>query len=114
MVAPLRHEADPVRLSPAEGGELFRLVQKSVGILRDGLRPQGFNIGVNLGLPAGAGVAGHLHIHIVPRWSGDVNFMPLLAETKVISEHLAATYGRLRTGFHHKGPKTPRGMTKPE
>ena len=99
MIAPLRHVADPVKLSPTEGADLVRLMQRSIRILREELRPQGFNIGANLGLPAGAGVAGHLHIHIVPRWSGDVNFMPLLAETKVISEHLAATYCRLRPGF---------------
>jgi ATP adenylyltransferase len=99
MVAPMRHEADFEKLRPAEGKEMFRLIQRSLSVLRRELKPQGFNVGVNLGRPAGAGVAGHVHIHVVPRWSGDVNFMPLLAETKVMSEHLAATYARLRRGF---------------
>ena len=113
MVAPNRHTADIESLSAAEGAELFKLMQKSLAVLRRGLRPQGFNVGANLGRVAGAGVAGHLHVHIVPRWQGDVNFMPLLAETKVISEHLSETYDRLRTGFsgagylpqRHKGTK---------
>jgi ATP adenylyltransferase len=99
MVAPNRHVASPEKLTAAEGAGLFRLVQQSLTVLRREMCPQGFNVGVNLGLAAGAGVAGHVHIHIVPRWSGDFNYMPLLAETKVISEHLAATYERLRRGF---------------
>jgi len=99
MVAPNRHTADLETLSAAESTELFRLVQKSLAALRRGLKPQGFNVGANLGRVAGAGVAGHLHVHIVPRWLGDVNFMPLLSETKVISEHLTETYDRLRNGF---------------
>ena len=103
MVAPNRHTADIESLSAAEGAELFKLVQKSLAVLRRGLKPQGFNVGANLGRAAGAGVAGHLHIHIVPRWLGDDNFMPLLAETKVISEHLTETYGRLRRQF--RSPK---------
>lgn len=103
MVAPNRHTADIESLSAAEGAELLKLVQKSLAVLRRGLKPQGFNVGANLGRAAGAGVAGHLHIHIVPRWLGDDNFMPLLAETKVISEHLTETYGRLRRQF--RSPK---------
>jgi ATP adenylyltransferase len=99
MVAPNRHTADLETLSAAEGAELFKLVQKSLAVLRRALKPQGFNVGANLGRVAGAGVAGHLHIHIVPRWLGDDNFMPLLAETKIISEHLAETYERLCTQF---------------
>ena len=99
MVAPKRHTADLETFSAAESAELFRLVQKSLAVLRRQLKPQGFNVGANLGRVAGAGVAGHVHIHIVPRWLGDVNYMPLLAETKVISEHLSETYDRLRKGF---------------
>lgn len=99
MVAPNRHTADLESLSAAEGAELFRLVQRSLAVLRRGLKPQGFNVGANLGRVAGAGVVGHVHIHIVPRWLGDVNFMPLLSETKVISEHLSETYDRLKRGF---------------
>ncbi len=99
MVAPNRHTADLETLSAAESTELFKLVQRSLAVLRRGLKPQGFNVGVNLGRVAGAGVAGHAHVHIVPRWLGDVNFMPLLSETKVISEHLSETYDRLQRQF---------------
>jgi len=99
MVAPARHTADLENLTGEESAELFRLTQKSVAVLRRALRPQGFNLGANLGREAGAGVAGHLHVHVVPRWRGDANFMPLLCETKVISEHLTATYEKLRALF---------------
>lgn len=99
MVAPVRHVDTFEKLTAAEGAELFRLVQRSLAALRRGLRPQGFNVGANLGRVGGAGVAGHVHVHIVPRWLGDVNFMPLLSETKVISEHLTETYERLRSQF---------------
>ena len=111
MVAPNRHTADLETLSAAESTELFKLVQKSLSVLRGALKPHGYNVGANLGRVAGAGVAGHVHVHIVPRWLGDVNFMPLLSETKVISEHLAETYDRLKTGFspqRHKGTKRKR------
>jgi ATP adenylyltransferase len=104
MVAPNRHTADLETFSAAESAELFKLVQRSLAALRRALKPQGFNIGANLGRVAGAGIAGHAHIHIVPRWLGDVNFMPLLAETKVISEHLTETYDRLKRQF--RGPKS--------
>ena len=99
MVAPNRHTATLEKLGPAESAELFRLVQKSLAALRRALKPQGFNVGANLGRVSGAGVTGHVHVHIVPRWLGDVNFMPLLSETKVISEHLSQTYERLKTRF---------------
>jgi ATP adenylyltransferase len=99
MVAPNRHVATFEKLTAEEGAELFRLGQKSLAVLRRQLKPQGFNVGANVGRVAGAGVAGHVHIHIVPRWLGDVNFMPLLAETKVISEHLTETYNRLKRQF---------------
>jgi ATP adenylyltransferase len=99
MVAPVRHVAAFDNLTDREGQELFALTRRCVAVLGRTLRPQGYNVGSNLGRAAGAGVAGHLHIHIVPRWNGDVNFMPLLGETKVISEHLRATCDRLRRGF---------------
>lgn len=99
MVAPNRHVAGPERLTTAEALELHRLVAQSLAALKKALKPQGFNVGMNLGRVAGAGVAGHLHVHIVPRWLGDVNFMPLLAETKVVSEHLSGTYERLKRCF---------------
>ncbi len=99
MVAPNRHTANIESLSVTESAEMFKLVQRSIAVLRRGLKPHGFNVGANLGRVAGAGVVGHLHVHIVPRWLGDNNFMPLLSETKVISEHLSETYARLRKEF---------------
>jgi ATP adenylyltransferase len=104
MVSPNRHVATFEKLSAAEGAELFRLVQRSLAALRRALKPHGFNVGANLGRVAGAGVAGHVHIHIVPRWLGDVNYMPLLAETRVISEHLSETYDRLKRQFPNSKP----------
>jgi len=112
MVAPNRHVATFEKLSAAEGAESFRLVRESLGILRRQLRPQGFNVGANVGRVAGAGVAGHVHVHIVPRWLGDVNFMPLLAETKVISEHLSQTYERLRSQFEGADSPHRRATTR--
>ena len=112
MVAPSRHTADLETLSAAESAELFRLVQKSLAVLRRALRPHGFNVGSNLGRVAGAGVAGHAHVHIVPRWLGDVNYMPLLSETKVISEHLSETYGRLRGRFERANSPDRRTKTR--
>lgn len=102
MVAPRRHVADLAKLTPREMTAVMGLVQASLVALRRAFKPHGFNIGANLGQVAGAGVAGHVHIHIVPRWLGDSNFMPLLAETKVVSEHLAQTYARLLPAFSHK------------
>jgi|UniRef100_A0A7V3PUI8 ATP adenylyltransferase len=99
MVAPLRHTAALETLRPAESAELWKLLQRCVKILKKEYHPQGFNIGANLGAVAGAGVTGHLHLHIVPRWQGDTNFMPVLGETKVVSEHLLTTYDRLRPHF---------------
>jgi len=96
MVAPNRHVAAPEKLTDKESLALARLVQTALAALGEECSPQGFNVGMNLGRVAGAGEAGHLHIHIVPRWNGDTNFMPLLAETKVVSEHLATTYQKLK------------------
>jgi ATP adenylyltransferase len=96
MIAPYRHTGDITRLTADEAGEMFALLQQATGILRRELRPEGFNVGMNLGRVAGAGLAGHLHLHVVPRWNGDTNFMPTLADTKVISEGLDMTWHRLR------------------
>lgn len=99
MVAPLRHVASFDGLKPEEGTELLVLLKMSLKALRREFKPQGFNVGANLGAVAGAGVTGHLHLHIVPRWQGDTNFMPLFAETKVVSEHLEKSYERLSRRF---------------
>ncbi|MGC8798044.1 MAG: HIT family protein [candidate division WOR-3 bacterium] len=99
MVAPLRHTAQLESLPADEGAELLELIQACIRILKKEYRPQGFNLGANLGAVAGAGVARHLHFHIVPRWQGDTNFMPVMSETKVVSEHLLTTYDRLLPYF---------------
>jgi ATP adenylyltransferase len=96
MVAPYRHIADLQELADSEAAEHFELVKKSLALLKEVLKPTGFNIGLNLGRVAGAGIEGHLHTHIVPRWQGDVNFMPVLSDTRVISEALAGTYRKLK------------------
>jgi len=99
MVAPFRHTGEIENLLPAETGELFALVQKSVAVVRAAVNAEGFNIGFNIGRAAGAGIADHIHLHIVPRWLGDVNYLPILGETKVICECLADTYKKLKPGF---------------
>ena len=88
MVAPLRHTGDLKRLSPAEALDLFASVSRVMTVLDGLLRPDGYNIGINVGRAAGAGIPGHLHVHIVPRWNGDTNFMPSTNGTKVISQSL--------------------------
>jgi ATP adenylyltransferase len=75
------------------------LAQRSVRALRKTFSPQGFNLGINLGQAAGAGVTDHIHLHVVPRWHGDTNFMPVLADTKVMPDHLRNTYRKLRANF---------------
>ncbi len=102
MVAPYRHTANIEELTREEVDSLFKLVQKSVKVLKAKMRPQGFNIGMNLGKVAGAGVEGHLHIHIVPRWNGDTNFMPVVSETKVISQSLEEAYKLLKEVFENE------------
>lgn len=96
MVVPYRHVANIEDLTSDESREHFNLVKKSLALLKEVLKPGGFNIGLNIGKIAGAGIEEHLHTHIVPRWQGDVNFMPVLADTRVISEGLAATYKKLK------------------
>jgi ATP adenylyltransferase len=96
MVAPYRHIANLPDLTDEEAKEHFGIVKKGLELLKEVMGPAGFNIGLNLGKVAGAGIAGHIHTHIVPRWQGDTNFMPVLSDTKVLSEALTATYRRLR------------------
>ena len=96
MVAPYRHTGDLQDLTDAEAKEHFDIVKKSLELLKEVMEPAGFNIGLNLGRAAGAGIAEHIHTHIVPRWQGDTNFMPVLSDTKVLSEALISTYRRLR------------------
>jgi len=99
MVAPYAHVPSLEDLDEETIKDTMGLVKKSLSCLRAVLKPQGFNVGVNIGRAAGAGFDQHVHAHIVPRWSGDVNFMPVVAETKVIPEALNATYRKLRPSF---------------
>lgn len=96
MVSPYRHVGSLSRLTADEIAELFDLASRAVETLQTVLHPQGFNLGINLGRAAGAGIPGHLHLHVVPRWVGDTNFMWTIAGTKVISESLDALDARLR------------------
>lgn len=99
MVVPYPHVPDLAGLSPSAMCEMALLARRAEGILRDVYHPEGLNIGWNLGECAGAGVAGHLHLHIVPRWFGDSNFMTTIGETRVMPEALADTHRRLSPHF---------------
>jgi len=103
MIAPVRHIYQISRLKPEEMHDIFQNLGKSVNILKRAFHPNGFNVGMNLGLVGGAGILRHLHFHIIPRWKGDVNFMPALAEVRVIPEHLERTYNRLFPYFRKLG-----------
>jgi ATP adenylyltransferase len=99
MVAPYRHVASLDELTDDELREHFEMVRRSVGILREVFSPQGFNIGMNLGKVAGAGIDEHIHTHIVPRWQGDTNCMPVISGVRVVPEALAETYRKLKGKF---------------
>ncbi len=99
MVAPYRHSANLEELTDEERNEHFKLVSRSIKVLKQVYRPDGFNIGMNLGRIAGAGIDRHIHTHIVPRWAGDTNFMPVIADIKVVNEALEETYLRLKDEF---------------
>jgi ATP adenylyltransferase len=96
LVLPVRHTDDPQDLSEDEGAAITRLTNRSLRALREAMSPDGFNLGLNLGRAAGAGIPGHLHWHVVPRWAGDTNFMPVLADIRVMPEALVETAQRLR------------------
>jgi ATP adenylyltransferase len=99
MVVPNRHLAALEALTLDEQRELMQLARLSEMALNEAYRPQGINVGINLGKAAGAGIENHLHIHLVPRWSGDTNFMTAVGQTRVLPEDLAATTARLRPIF---------------
>ncbi len=100
MVAPRRHTADLPGLADDEHADLAETLRLSVATLARVLEPQGLNLGMNLGTCAGAGFADHLHWHIVPRWTGDTNFMTTVADARVMPQHLLDTYDRLRPAFN--------------
>ena len=99
MVAPRRHAPSPELLERAERAEVAELISRSAALLRTALNPDGFNIGANIGRVGGAGFADHLHWHLVPRWTGDNNFMPVLASTRVLSQHLLDSFDQLHPLF---------------
>lgn len=99
MVAPYRHIGKLDDMTDEEAREHFALVRLSVKLLNKVMQPMGFNTGMNLGRVAGAGIADHIHTHIVPRWQGDANFMPVISETKVLPESLPVTYRKLKDGL---------------
>lgn len=99
MVSPVRHVARIEDLTPEESIDLFRLLRHCTASLTKAIGPEGFNVGMNLGKAAGAGIDEHLHMHVVPRWTGDHNFMPVLAQTAVMPEHLKETFSKLRPFF---------------
>ena len=106
MVAPFRHIAELADRTSEEILEMETLTARAIAVLREVMNPQGFNIGTNLGTAAGAGLKDHLHQHIVPRWVGDTNFMPIMSDTRVVPEALLSTYDILSEKFnpcYHEG-----------
>jgi ATP adenylyltransferase len=99
MIAPVRHVGLIEQLDDDEILEIHRMLTRVLMAINFTMKPQGFNIGINQGRVAGAGVVDHIHIHCVPRWQGDTNFMPILSETKVVSEALLATYEKIKQGL---------------
>jgi len=95
MVVPYRHVKEPIRLSKSENAEMMELCGVASHVLDKTMHPQGHNLGMNLGTAGGAGIRNHLHMHVVPRWLGDTNYMPILSDTKILVEHLTDTYDRL-------------------
>jgi ATP adenylyltransferase len=99
MVAPVRHIGEFGDLTDEEALEIHRLADRGIAALAETYAPQGYNLGWNLGRIAGAGVLDHVHLHVVPRWAGDTNFMPVLADVKVMPEHLQATRAKLAAAW---------------
>ncbi len=105
LVVPKRHVSDLGKLSKAERDDLLDLLERTQKLLDRALKPDGYNVGINLGRAAGAGFPGHLHIHVVPRWAGDVNFMPVLTNTKIISQSLKTLHRRLSDANQRRNRK---------
>jgi ATP adenylyltransferase len=99
MVVPYEHTDELQKLHPAAATELIKTAQRTEGVLRDLYNPDGLNLGMNLGRAAGAGVAEHIHLHVLPRWVADSNFMSVVGETRVLPEDLKTTYRRLKEKY---------------
>ena len=104
MVVPMRHNPDLEGLAGPERAEMMELTARSTAVLRSVYGTPAYNIGLNIGEAAGAGIKEHVHIHVVPRWVGDTNFMSTLAETRVLPESLSDTWSRIRQGFNGEAP----------
>ena len=109
LILPIRHTGEIESLTDAENAELTDLIRRGVRALREVSDPGGFNIGLNLGRTAGAGLPDHLHWHVVPRWGGDTNFMPVVGGTRVLPQLLEETFARLRPAFDRDAPVSPEG-----
>jgi len=105
MIAPYRHVAELDGLNPEELREILILTQEGIAALKSVMAPQGFNVGFNLGSCAGAGIADHLHLHVVPRWAGDTNYMPVLAGTRVMPQSLEDVFSQLKERFQPCEPR---------
>ncbi len=112
MVVPRRHVSDLAELTAAEHAALFELVRDACSVLRPAVNAEGLNVGLNLGAAAGAGIAEHLHVHVVPRWRGDHNFMPVIADVRVMPEALDETWARLEPLFRPLGAAPKRRARK--
>lgn len=110
MVVPYRHVAELEDLTAQESGEAQRMLERGIRAARAAMGPGGFNVGLNLGEAAGAGIASHLHWHLVPRWQGDTNFMPVLADVRVMPQHLTTTWKLLRDAWAHDEETTTDGV----
>ena len=105
MIAPYRHVGELAGLEDAEMIDLMRMLRECDAVLRERMKPHGLNVGINIGRTAGAGLIGHLHVHVVPRWEGDTNFMPVFADTGVISQGLEEQHKVLSEAFARRGFK---------
>lgn len=107
LIVPNTHESDIDKLPVDELADLMKITQASVGILKQAMKPEGFNIGINIGKSAGAGIPEHLHIQIVPRWTGDTSYLTVFDETRVVPQLLEETYELLRPYFEKLGSQGP-------
>jgi ATP adenylyltransferase len=96
LIAPYRHVGDIVEITSEESSEIMSMANNIISAIRSVMNPQGFNVGFNIGKAAGAGIAEHLHMHIVPRWNGDTNFMPVLSDVHIISEYIEQTRDKIK------------------